>query len=128
MAAIEKDTKLIMTIMYVGTMAGMNVYFYSAYGAELPFTPMAHAVLFGLITVGAIMMQKALFDLAVNERLEMWLLNRKLDNYWEKKQRDDQQRQKIREAMRTRQSSPYFNDAPASYDQVSNEFLAVVEQ
>ena len=29
MAAIDRDTKLVMTIMYVGAMAGMNVYFYS---------------------------------------------------------------------------------------------------
>ena len=51
MAAINKDTRLIMTIMYVGAMSGMNVYFYSAYGAQLPFTAVTHAVLFGLTLI-----------------------------------------------------------------------------
>ena len=97
MAAIDKDTRLIMTIMYVGAMAGMNVYFYSVYGAELPFTAFTHAVLLSLITVGVIMLQKSLFDMVVNERFEMWLLNRKIDLYWEKKQRDETQRKRIKD-------------------------------
>ena len=127
MAALEKDTRLIMTIMYVGAMAGINVYFYSVYGAELPFTAFTHAVLFSLITVGVIMMQKALFDLIVNERLEMWLLNRKIDLYWEKRQRDEQQKQRIKESMRSKNLSPYFAQPDENYNEVSEQFLATIE-
>tara|TARA_R110000765_G_scaffold304507_1_gene398479 strand:- start:21 stop:410 length:390 start_codon:yes stop_codon:yes gene_type:complete len=129
MAAIEKDTRLVMTIMYVGAMAGINVYFYSVYGAELPFSAFTHAVLFSLITVGVIMMQKALFDMIVNERLEMWLLNRKIDIYWEKRQRDEQQKARIRESMRSKNlNSPYFAKEEESYNEVSQQFLATIEQ
>ena len=128
MAALEKDTRLIMTIMYVGAMAGINVYFYSVYGAELPFTAFIHAVLFSLITVGVIMMQKALFDMIVNERLEMWLLNRKIDIYWEKRQRDEQQKQRIRESMRSKNLGPYFSQPEETYNEVSEQFLATIEQ
>jgi len=128
MAALEKDTRLIMTIMYVGAMAGINVYFYSVYGAELPFTAFTHAVLFSLITVGVIMMQKALFDMIVNERLEMWLLNRKIDIYWEKRQRDEQQKQRIRESMRSKNLGPYFSQPEETYNEVSEQFLATIEQ
>jgi hypothetical protein len=127
MAALEKDTRLIMSIMYVGAMAGINVYFYSVYGAELPFTAFTHAVLFSLLTVGVIMMQKALFDLIVNERLEMWLLNRKIDLYWEKRQRDEQQKQRIRESLRSKNLSPYFSQPDENYNEVSEQFLATIE-
>ena len=126
MAAINKDTRLIMTIMYVGAMSGMNVYFYSAYGAQLPFTAVTHAVLFGLITVGVIMLQKAIFDMMVNERFEMWLLNRKIDMYWEKKQRDESQKQKIRDSMKGRNLN-YYQGPPQSYDEVSESFLQALE-
>ena len=126
MAAINKDTRLIMTIMYVGAMCGMNVYFYSAYGGQLPFTAVTHAILFGLITVGVIMLQKALFDLAVNDRFEMWLLNRKIDMYWEKKQRDEQQKQKIRESMKGKNLT-YYSGAQSTYDEVSVTFLQALE-
>ena len=126
MAAINKDTRLIMTIMYVGAMSGMNVYFYSAYGAQLPFTAVTHAVLFGLITVGVIMLQKAIFDMMVNERFEMWLLNRKIDMYWEKKTRDEQQKQKIRESMKGRNLN-YYQGPTQSYDEVSESFLQALE-
>jgi polyferredoxin len=121
MAALDKDTRLVMTIMYVGAMAGMNVYFYSVYGIELPFTAFTHAILFSLITVGVIMMQKALFDLIVNERLEMWLLNRKIDFYWEKRKRDERQKEKIRESMKSNRSNYYAQ----GYDEVSEEFLRI---
>ena len=121
MAAIDKDTRLVMTIMYVGAMAGMNVYFYSVYGGDLPFTAFTHAVLFSLITVGVIMMQKALFDMIVNERLEMWLLNRRIDFYWQKKKRDERQKDKIRESMKGSRN-PYYQSAQ-SYDEVSEQFL-----
>lgn len=124
MAAIDKDTRLIMTIMYVGSMAGMNVYFYSAYGAELPFSALTHAVLFGLITVGVIMLQKAIFDMVVNERFEMWLMDRKINLYWEKQQRNDRQKQKIRESMK---NTSYYSGPAQTYDEVHESFLATIE-
>jgi hypothetical protein len=126
MAALDKDTRLIMTIMYVGAMAGMNVYFYSVYGADLPFSAVTHAVLFGLITVGVIMLQKAIFDMVINERFEMWLLNRKIDLYWEKKQRDERQRQKIMESVKNRNMG-YYQGPSQTYDEVSESFLATIE-
>ena len=128
MAAIDKDTRLIMTIMYVGAMAGMNVYFYSVYGTQLPFTAVTHAVLFGLITVGVIMLQKALFDMMINERFEMWLLNRKIYLYCDKKNRDDSQRQKIRDTMSSRNQNYYRAVGDGGpYDEVSEQFLKAME-
>lgn len=127
MAAIDKDTRLIMTIMYVGAVSGLNVYFYSVYGASLPFPPISHAVLFALVTVGVIMLQKALFDLAVNERLETWLLNRKIDMYWQKRNRDDSQRQKIRDTMNSRNQNYYRGGPETTYEEVSEQFLKAME-
>tara|TARA_R110002020_G_scaffold153171_7_gene332419 strand:+ start:144 stop:533 length:390 start_codon:yes stop_codon:yes gene_type:complete len=127
MAAIDKDTRLIMTIMYVGAMAGTNVYFYSVYGWQLPFSAVTHAMLFGLITVGVIMMQKSIFDMIINERFEMWLLNRKIEMYWEKKNRDEQQKQKIRESMKGRNFGYYSNQPQQGYDEVSESFLQALE-
>ena len=51
MAALNQDTRLIMTILFVGTVSGANVYFYANYGVNFPYTTLAHATLFGLITV-----------------------------------------------------------------------------
>ena len=128
MAAIDKDTRLIITIMYVGAVSGLNVYFYSVYGAQLPFPPISHAILFALVTVGVIMLQKALFDLAVNERLETWLLNRKIDMYWAKRNRDDSQRQKIRDTMSSRNQNYYRAVGDGGpYDEVSEQFLKAME-
>jgi hypothetical protein len=69
MAALNNDTRLVMTILFVGTVSGANVYFYSAYGLNFPYGALAHSVLFGLITVGGIMVMKALFDLSLNDRI-----------------------------------------------------------
>lgn len=126
MASLDKDTRLVMTILFVGTVSGANVYFYANYGADLPWTHLSHAVLFGLLTVGSIMGIKAVFDLAMNDRMELWLLDRKIDIYWQKKQREEQQREKIR------QSSTQYrpaNQYPQAYEEqeVSNEFLASIE-
>ena len=129
MPVMDKDTRLVMTILFVGTVSGANVYFYANYGADLPWSPLSHAVLFGLITVGGIMGQKAIFDLAMNERMELWFLDRKLKLYWERKQRDQQQRQRLRESMR--QYQPVQGQFPQTYeasDGVSNDFLASIEQ
>jgi hypothetical protein len=128
MASLEKDTRLIMTILFVGTVSGANVYFYSNYGYQLPWSALSHAVLFGLITVGSIMGIKAAFDLVMNDRMELWLLDRKIDVYWQRKQREEQQREKIRQSMT--QYSPYPQQFQQPYEEqeVSNEFLASIEQ
>jgi hypothetical protein len=133
MPALNKDTRLIMTILFVGNMCGANVYFYSNYGAELPWTPLSHAVLFGLITVGTVMGMKAMFDLAINDRIEGWLLDRRIRLFWEKKQREDNQRRKIKETMgglsnntwnQPRQMQPLLIQPQyAEEEGISNEFL-----
>ena len=117
-----------MTILFVGTVSGANVYFYSNYGYQLPWSALSHAVLFGLITVGSIMGIKAAFDLVMNDRMELWLLDRKIDVYWQRKQREEQQREKIRQSMN--QHNPQFQPQFQPYEEqeVSNEFLASIEQ
>ena len=107
MAAINKDTRLVMTILFVGAVSGMNVYFYANYGADLPWSKLSHAVLFSLLTIGGIMGIKAVFDLIMNDRMELWLLDRKIKTYWEKKAREEQQKQKVMESMR---AQGYFNN------------------
>jgi len=126
MAAIDRDTRLVMTILFVGAVSGMNVYFYANYGAELPWTPFAHAILFSLMTIGAVMGIKALMDLAMNDRIELWLLDRKIRVYWEKKQREDTQRSKIADNMRQFNYQVPMVQQP-SYDEVSQQFLAEIE-
>ena len=99
MPALEKDTKLVMTILFVGAISGTNVYFYGIYGSMIAFGEYAHALIFGLMTIGAILAMKALFDLALNDRIEMLLLDRKIAAYWAKKNRDAEQRERIRQSM-----------------------------
>ena len=99
MPALEKDTKLVMTILFVGAISGTNVYFYAKYGSMIAFNDYAHALVFGLMTIGAILAMKALFDLALNDRIEMLLLDRRIAAYWAKKNRDEQQRERVRQSM-----------------------------
>ena len=120
MAAINKDTRLVMTILFVGAVSGMNVYFYANYGAELPWTHLSHAVLFSLLTIGGIMGIKAFFDLIMNDRMELYLLDRKIKFYWEKKQREEQQKQKVMESMRQHQMFTPYN---SNTQEVGIEFL-----
>jgi len=121
MAAINRDTRLVMTILFVGAVSGMNVYFYANYGADLPWTKLSHAVLFSLLTIGGIMGIKAFFDLIMNDRMELWLLDRKIKTYWEKKAREEQQKQKVMESMR---AQGYFNNNPYQQPQeIGIEFL-----
>ncbi len=123
MAAINKDTRLVMTILFVGAVSGMNVYFYANYGADLPWTKLSHAVLFSLLTIGGIMGIKAFFDLIMNDRMELWLLDRKIKTYWEKKAREEQQKQKVMESMR---AQGYFNNN--SYQQPQEIGIEFLEQ
>ena len=121
MASIGKDTRLVMTILFVGAVSGMNVYFYANYGAELPWTHLSHAVLFSLLTIGGIMGIKAFFDLVMNDRMELWLLDRKINMYWEKKNRENQQKQKITDHMRQNGMMP--SSYQSQTDELPSSFL-----
>ena len=129
MAALNQDTRLIMTILFVGTVSGANVYFYANYGVNFPYTTLAHATLFGLITVGGIMCLKALFDLSLNDKIELRLLDRRINAYWERRARDEQQRQKLTETMKQYNTST-IAPSTAMYDAentISNDFLAKLQ-
>ena len=130
MAALNNDTRLVMTILFVGALSGANVWVYANFGAGFPYTTLAHATLFGLGTIGSIMVMKALFDLALNDRIEMWLLDRKIAAYWERKARDEQQRQKMRESARQFGSSTPFYQPQLQQEEentVGSEFLATLQ-
>jgi hypothetical protein len=101
----------------------MNVYFYANYGAELPWSPLSHAVLFSLITIGFVMGIKAVFDLIMNDRMELWLLDRKINMYWEKRKREETQRNKIVDSMRQYNLNPYMRNA----EEVPAVFLEGIE-
>lgn len=128
MPALNTETRLVMTILFVGTVSGANVYFYSQYGLNFPYSPLAHATLFGLITVGSIMVLKALFDIALNDRIEMYLLDQRIKAYWERKTKEEQQRQKIKE---TYKNNPNFVPIQQTYtteeNSISNDFLASLQ-
>jgi hypothetical protein len=130
MAALNTDTRLVMTILFVGALSGANVFAYAQFGTGFPYGPIAHSVLFGLGTIGAIMVMKALFDLALNDKIEMWLLDRKIAAYWERKARDEQQRQKMRESARQfGGSTPFYQPQLQEEDSnaVGSEFLATLQ-
>lgn len=134
MAALDNATRLVMTILFVGTVSGANVFFYAKYGSNFPYTPMAHAVLFGLMTVGSIMVVKAMFDLFLNDKIELWLLDRKIDAFWSRKKRDSEQYSKMQESAKTigmpfNQSLSMQNNSKTPVPlnsgeaEISNEFL-----
>ena len=134
MPALEKDTKLVMTILFVGAISGTNVYFYSKYGFMIGFNDYADALVFGLLTIGGILVMKAVFDLALNDRIEMLLLDRRIAGYWAKKQRDEQQREKILTSLNQNNQTNYAQTPPSYIQQpqeeargVSPSFLAKLE-
>jgi len=128
MAALNADTRLVMTILFVGTLSGANVFVYAMIGLTFPYGPLAHSFLFGLGTIGAIMVVKALFDLALNDKIEMWLLDRKIAAYWERKARDEQQRVKMRESARQFGGSvPFYTQPEAEENTIGSEFLAALQ-
>ena len=130
MAALSQDTRLIMTILFVGALSGTNVWAYAAFGMNFPYGPLAHSVLFGLGTIGAIMVMKAIFDLSLNDRIELWLLDRKIAAYWERKARDEQQRQKMRESAKQYGGmTPFYQPQMQSEEEntVGSEFLATLQ-
>jgi len=138
MAALNNDTRLVMTILFVGTVSGANVYFYSAFGLNFPYGALAHSVLFGLITVGGIMVMKALFDLSLNDKIEIRLLDRQIEAHFQRVAREQQIRQKLRESMkqygvnkREAWNNTFPSETPtASFEesQIPNEFLATIQQ
>tara|TARA_R110000796_G_scaffold104232_1_gene214019 strand:- start:2199 stop:2603 length:405 start_codon:yes stop_codon:yes gene_type:complete len=134
MAALNNDTRLVMTILFVGTVSGANVYFYSAYGLNFPYGPLAHSVLFGLITVGGIMVMKALFDLSLNDRIEIRLLDRQIESHFQRVAREEQIKTKLRESMKQfgikkKEGWNQIYPEQPSYEesQIPNEFLATIQ-
>ena len=128
MAALGQDTRLVMTILFVGALSGTNVWAYATFGMNFPYGALAHSVLFGLGTIGSIMVMKAIFDLALNDKIELWLLDRKIASYWERKARDEQQRQKMRESARQYNTSFYSSGTqPEEENTVGSEFLATLQ-
>lgn len=99
MPALEKDTKLVMTILFVGAICGVNVFFYAEFGHLLAFNHYSHAIVFSLMTIGGILVMKAVFDLALNDYIEMTLLDRRISGYWAKRQKDEKQRERIRQSL-----------------------------
>ncbi len=99
MPALGKDTKLVMTILFVGAICGVNVFFYAEYGHLIGFSHYSHAVVFGLMTIGGILVMKAMFDLVLNDYIEMTLLDRKISAYWSKRAKDEQQRERVRTSL-----------------------------
>tara|TARA_R100001594_G_scaffold61103_4_gene95210 strand:+ start:25173 stop:25574 length:402 start_codon:yes stop_codon:yes gene_type:complete len=100
MPSLEDDTRLVMTILFVGAVSGVNVYFYTQYGYMFPYAGYTHAALFGILTIGGIMVLKAIFDLIVFERIEDMLLQRKIEAYWIRKQKEEDNRKRVRDTMR----------------------------
>ncbi len=127
MPALSQDTRLVMTILFVGALSGTNVFAYAAFGTGFPYGALAHSFLFGLGTIGAIMVMKAVFDLALNDRIEMWLLDRKIAAFWERKARDEQQRNKMRESARQYNTNIYQGIQEEEENTVGNEFLAALQ-
>tara|TARA_R110002012_G_scaffold309277_1_gene516186 strand:+ start:115 stop:483 length:369 start_codon:yes stop_codon:yes gene_type:complete len=122
-----------MTILFVGTVSGANVFAYAKFGLNFPYTILMHGVLFGLITVGSIMVMKALFDMALNDKIEMWLLDRRISAYWERIAKDEQQRKKMQESLKSFQSEnqtkriPMVSQSGYEGDTVSADFLTALQ-
>ena len=51
------------------------------------------------MTIGGILVMKAIFDLALNDYIEMTLLDRRISGYWAKRQKDEKQRERIRQSL-----------------------------
>ena len=126
-----------MTILFVGAVSGVNVYFYATVADMLLFGTYIHAILFGVLTVGGIMIMKALFDLSLNDKIEIRLLDRQIENHFQRMQREEQIRNKLQENMRQfgtvrRESwkNNMIEEPTATFEDntISNEFLATIQQ
>ena len=132
MAALNADTRLIMTILFVGVVSGANVFFYAQYGSNFPYTHLAHGVLFGLITVGAILIMKAVNDLFLNDYIEQGLLDRRIEAYWKLKTKEEQQRKRMQDSLKTFQTDFNTTRVPeiSTYNnenELGAEFLASLQ-
>lgn len=122
-----------MTILFVGAVSGVNVFFYAEFGNLLAFSHYAHATVFSLMTIGGILVMKAVFDLALNDYIEMSLLDRRISAYWTKRARDEQQRERVRQSLQqynqqwgyTAQQQPTVAETPKT---TTPSFLAEIEQ
>lgn len=122
-----------MTILFVGAVSGVNVFFYAEFGNLLAFSHYAHATVFSLMTIGGILVMKAVFDLALNDYIEMSLLDRRISAYWTKRARDEQQRERVRQSLQqynqqwgyTAQQQPAVAETPKT---PAPSFLAEIEQ
>tara|TARA_A100001201_G_scaffold143060_1_gene143191 strand:+ start:2164 stop:2568 length:405 start_codon:yes stop_codon:yes gene_type:complete len=112
MPSLEDDTRLVMTILFVGAVSGVNIYFYTQYGFMFPYAGYTHALLFGILTIGGIMILKAIFDLVLFDRIEDLLLQRKIDAYWLRKQKEEENRQRVRDTMRQYEQQYTQNQFP----------------
>ena len=76
------------------------------------------------------MILKAIFDLFLNEKIEMYLLDRRVNHFWAQKRKEEEQKQKIRETMKNYNTT--YNVQPQFVstmdDGIGNEFLAAIEQ
>jgi len=112
-----------MTILFVAVISGVNVYFYTLYGITFPYGGYAHAVLFGISTIGGIMIMKAFFDLLLNDYIEEFLLQRQIESYWSRKGREEDNRKRVRESMKQFQSS-----FPSSNNIYGDNQLPIIKQ
>ena len=78
MPALEKDTKLVMTILFVGAISGTNVYFYAKYGDLISFNEYAHALIFW----GFLMLVTDVIDLGTGGLFAELLGMLFLENIW----------------------------------------------
>ena len=106
---IDTDTRLIMTMLFVGAVSGLNIYVYALVGVSFPYGGVAHAVLFGVSTVGGIMILKVVLDLIANDFIEEFLLKRRIDSYWNRKANDEENRKRVRESLLQFQQAYYQN-------------------
>ncbi len=132
LAALNADTRLIMTILFVGVVSGANVFFYAQYGSNFPYAHLAHGVLFGLITVGAILIMKAVNDLFLNDYIEQGLLDRRIEAYWKLKTKEEQQRKRMQDSLKTFQTDFNTTRVPeiSAYNnenELGAEFLASLQ-
>ena len=110
MPSLENDTRMIMAILFVGAVSGVNVLAYAEYGISFPYGAEAHAVLFGVSTIGGILMVKVLFDVFISDYIEDFLLRRAIDGDWGRKEREEQNKRRVKDSMKQFQTN--FQMAP----------------
>tara|TARA_Y100000766_G_scaffold121683_1_gene104493 strand:+ start:1103 stop:1474 length:372 start_codon:yes stop_codon:yes gene_type:complete len=96
-------------MLFVGAVSGLNIYVYALVGVSFPYGGVAHAVLFGVSTVGGIMILKVVLDLIANDFIEEFLLKRRIDSYWNRKANDEENRKRVRESLLQFQQAYYQN-------------------